>query len=860
MAMRLKTYLVSLTLATLLPVALFAGIVGYLLVQEQRETFRRGAEERTLAVLTAIDNELEISISTLNALATLPSLGTGNLVEFRDRAERILAAQPQWANINLALPSGQQVMNLQVPPGAPLPDIGELDGSFARLRESAKPVVSDLAFGPVLKRWSFAVRVPVVRAGQLKYVLSAEVKADSLNAVIRAQRLPENWFGVVIDHNGRIVARSFDPERTQGLMASQSLRDGLARSASGWFRGFTIEGNEVYTPYRRSDISGWAFAMGIPATAVDGAAWRAAGLLTLALLVAVVLAFALAHFVGRRIAAPIASLASATTAIRQGARPQMPRDVRIAEVASLANTLQDTLLALHEREERLQLALKAGRMGNWEWDVRANKVTWSDELEAIHGLPAGTFPGTFDAYEKDIHPDDREHVRQTIARSFEQAEHHVEYRIVRPDGAIRWVEGRGKVFRDDSGAPTRVVGVCTDITERKKAEEELRQAEERMRSVVDHVLDGIITIDEGGVVQTFNPGAERIFGYEASEVIGQNVKMLMPAPYRDEHDRYVANYMQTGEAKIIGIGREVEGRRKDGSCFPLDLAVSTFHVGSRGYFTGLVRDITERKRIEEALRRADRAKDEFLAMVSHELRNPLAGLAAASYVLGRAEPSSDEARKARGVVERQTKQMSHLVGDLLDISRVTLGKLTLHRTRFDAADVVSGMVDVWRVSGRLDEHRVSLSVRPAWVEADRTRLEQMAANLLDNALKFTPKGEAVAITVQREGGEMVLRVADKGIGLQPEECEKVFELFMQGDESENAHAGLGIGLALVRRLAELHGGSASAFSEGRGCGAVFTIRIPAVEPATREAEATSLRPNTVHSTLILEGDDDARRT
>jgi PAS domain S-box-containing protein len=737
--MRLRDYLAVLALATLLPVAIFAAVVGYFLVGEQRETFRRGAEERTLAVLTAIDNELDISISTLKALATLPELDAGDLVTFRNHAERILATQPQWANVNLALPSGQQVMNLQVPPGAPLPDIGDLDGSFARLRQTGKPVVSDLAVGPVLKRWSFAVRVPVVREGRLKYVLSAGVKPESISAVIKAQGLPEGWVGVVVDRNGRIVARNLDPERTQGQMASQSLREGLARSASGWLRGSTLEGAEVYTPYRRSDGSGWAFAMGIPARTVDAAAWRGALLLVLGLVAAISLAAWLARVVGRRLAKPIAELAQASAALAQGAQVRVPDNARVKEVRLLADTFRASIEAVREREAALAAS------------------------------------------------------------------------------------------------------------------------EEQMRSVVDHVVDGIITIDERGAMQTFNRAAERIFGYAASEVMGQNVKVLMPDPYHREHDSYLANYVRTGQARIIGIGREVEGRRKDGSTFPLDLGVSEFHIGSRRHFTGVVRDITERKRAEEALRAADRAKDEFLAMLSHELRNPLAGLTAASHVLGVAQPSSEEARKARGVVERQTKHMARLVADLLDVSRVTLGKLSLERARFNVADAVSNVVDLWRASGRLDAHRVSLAAEPAWVHGDRARLEQIAANLLDNALKFTPAGGAVAISVRREGGEAVVRVADEGVGLQAEECERVFELFVQTGASQRANGGLGIGLALVKRLAELHGGSASAASEGRGRGAVFTIRLPAVEPAAIRAEEPPRRVDGARSILIVEDNDDARQ-
>lgn len=272
-----------------------------------------------------------------------------------------------------------------------------------------------------------------------------------------------------------------------------------------------------------------------------------------------------------------------------------------------------------ESEERLRLALAAGRMGAWQWDVASGKVIWSPTLEAIHGLAPGTFPGTFEAYRQGLHPDDRDRVQETLRAALEEdKEYHLEYRIIWPDQSVHWLETRGQVFRDQARRPVRMVGVCADVTQRRQLEDELRrrmheaaEAEERIRSVVDHALDGIITIDAEGLIQTFNPAAERLFGYSASQVIGQNVKLLMPEPYRSEHDAYILRYLQTGEARIIGSGRQVVGRRRDGTTFPMELAVSEFHVAGGRFFTGIVRDVTERQRREGTLR--------FLAEASKSL-------------------------------------------------------------------------------------------------------------------------------------------------------------------------------------------------------------------------------------------------
>jgi PAS domain S-box-containing protein len=725
--MPLRAYLVSLTLATLLPVAIFAGIVGYFLVEEQRETFRHGAEERTLALLTAVDAELRGSSDTIGALGLVKSLAEDDLDYFRETAKRLLASQPHWININLARPDRQRLLDLLAPEGAALPPITD-DGELESLLQGRKPVISDLALGPVSKRWNFAVRAPVVQDGTVTYVLSAVVRPDAISRLVAAQNLPAGWVAVVLDRNNRIVARSVDPEKAQGQLASQSLREALASAPSGWFRGSTIEGTEVYTPYRRSEATGWVFAMGIPASTVDAVAWRGMGWLAVGLLGAMSLAIWLARVVGGRLATPIAELAKASEALARGETARVPETARVDEV-------------------------------------------------------------------------------RLLARSFQSA-----------------------------------IGA-------------LRGSEERTRSIVDNVVDGIISIDEGGTIQTFNSAAERIFGHAAAEVIGQNVKILMPEPYRRDHDGYIANYVRTGQAKIIGSGREVEGRRKDGSTFPLDLAVSVFYIGSRRYFTGVVRDITERKRAEQALKEADRAKDEFLATLSHELRNPLAALTTAAHVLKVGGPGSAAAAQARAVIDRQSRQMARLIADLLDLSAISMGKVALQRERVDLAETVRKLVQVWRIAGRFERHAVSLELARAWVDADRGRIEQIAANLLDNALKFTPDGKAIALSVREEAGEALLRVADEGTGLAAADAEQVFGLFVQGAESRG---GMGVGLALVKRLAELHGGTVRVESEGHGRGATFTVRLPAVQKPAEQA-APAAEGIGARSVLLVEDNDDARQ-
>ena len=266
------------------------------------------------------------------------------------------------------------------------------------------------------------------------------------------------------------------------------------------------------------------------------------------------------------------------------------------------------------------------------------------------------------------------------------------------------------------------------------------------------------------------------------------------------------------------------------------------------------------EREKAALQASDRAKDEFLAMLSHELRNPLAALSAAAHVVKLAPPDAQAAVQARGVIERQTRHMARLVGDLLDISRVAMGKVALERERMNLADVVANVASTWRASGRLERHQVSVRLAPVWVDADRARVEQVFSNLLDNAIKFTPAGKRIGVGVRQEGDHAVLQVSDEGEGLAPELLDTAFGLFVQGERGlDRAAGGLGVGLALVKRLAEMHGGSASVASAGPGKGATFTVTLPAVLPADKAAAPEPRTPVAARRVLIVEDNDDTRQ-
>jgi signal transduction histidine kinase/CheY-like chemotaxis protein len=260
---------------------------------------------------------------------------------------------------------------------------------------------------------------------------------------------------------------------------------------------------------------------------------------------------------------------------------------------------------------------------------------------------------------------------------------------------------------------------------------------------------------------------------------------------------------------------------------------------------------------------ASKAKDEFLAMLGHELRNPLAAITNATQLLEHDRGSMNAgAAAATGIITRQARHLARLTDDLLDAGRVILGKIQLTRTPLDLAVALRGCLDGMRASGRFAGHEVEAALQPAWVDADPTRIDQVIGNLLTNAVKYTPEGGRIHVATRREGPMAVLEISDSGIGLEPELLTRAFDLFVQGDRAlDRSQGGLGVGLTLVRRLAELHGGTASASSAGTGRGATFTVRLPAIDaPASSMQMQPPDAMGPMHHIALVEDNDDSRES
>ncbi len=421
--------------------------------------------------------------------------------------------------------------------------------------------------------------------------------------------------------------------------------------------------------------------------------------------------------------------------------------------------------------------------------------------------------------------------------------------LVARDGHEFPIEDTAAPIRSRDGAVAGAVLVFRDVTESRRATE----ARLRLAAIVESSDDAIVGHSLDGVVTSWNRGAERIYGYTAAEIVGQPLALLVPPDHPDELPD-ILERVRRGEA-IEHF--ETERVRKDGSRIFVSLTISPVR-NAEGRIIGaskIARDITAR--IEE-----DRRKNEFLALLAHELRNPMASLGNGLRVMRLAGNNQPAAEQARALMERQLHHLVRLVDDLLDVSRISRGMLQLRKERLPLAAVVAHALEVCDVAVKQDGHQlaVTLPPEPVYVDADKTRLAQALCNLLTNAAKYSDPKSTITLTVAREGDEAVLRVKDAGVGIPAEMLPRVFDMFWQVDRSlEKAQGGLGVGLTIVKRLVELHGGRVEAHSEGPGKGSEFVIRVPVVSvPAPERVEEGSGQPaRTPARHRILVADDNA---
>jgi PAS domain S-box-containing protein len=756
--MKLRSYLFSHALVTVLPLLAFSGVMIVSIFFDHLKAVKAGLVDTASAISLAVDRRLMASIETLSALGSPDVLDTGELQKLRAHAERVLAANETWSTVAVLDPSGKALLELAKPSARPVGP-GDGDETVRESLASRAPAVSGLTGAG---RSMVYVAVPVLRDGRAHYVLRAGIEPEDMAGLLLSGGLLAHQSAVLVDRKKAIVARSVNDERFLGKPATPELARRSDASAVGSFTDVSLDGVPVHAGFHRSGVSGWTVATSMPMALVNGPLWRRLGLLLVVGTVFIGLGMGGAWWFERRIRAPIVALSSAAAALAQGGAVQSLPSSSIAEVESLSQSITQADRLLREREQ------------GW-----------------------------------------------------------------------------------------------------RQAEAELADQREQFRMLAS-IGDGVIATDVSGRVTFMNDVARTLTGWLNDPAVGQpldSVLALLDEETRSPIDGPFARVMRDGT--VADVGRRTLLRSRGGNETPVECrGAPRRDAEGRRIGTVLVcRDASERRRAErertEILARAhaardeaesaNRAKDEFLAMLGHELRNPLGAIGNAVYVLELIGAQTAPAVQARQVIGRGLEQLTRMVDDLLDVARVTRATVVLDRRPVNLAETVTQSLSALSASGRTARHQITVDVEPAWVDADPARVRQIVTNLIVNAIKYTPADGTIHVTAGALDDFAVVKVADSGIGISAAMLPRVFEPFAQGDRTlERSPGGLGIGLTLARRLVEAHGGTIEAASGGAGHGSVFTVRLPRLTAPQGAPVAAVGEGATPRRILLVEDSQDAR--
>lgn len=415
-----------------------------------------------------------------------------------------------------------------------------------------------------------------------------------------------------------------------------------------------------------------------------------------------------------------------------------------------------------------------------------------------------------------------------------------------------------RIFPYQSELPNSgVVFTLVDMTPLKRAEQQFRVA-------VETAPGAILMVDNHGLIRLANSLSERMFGYRADELIGQSVEILIPERIRGSHHTQRASYFADAKLRPMGEGRALVGLRKDGTEFPVDIQLSPLQTPDGQFVLAAVIDQSETKRLERSLRDQVENRDLFLAMLSHELRNPLGAVLNSATILDRVTEEGGRHRELIELIIGQARQMSRLLDDLLDVSRVFQGKVKLRREVIDWVELVREALTAteYLFRGRQQDLTVELPETPCPIHADRGRMLQVLENLLTNASKYTQDRGWIRVDLRASHGHATLTVRDNGRGIPRDKLESIFDMFSQGDNSiDRRDAGLGVGLTLVKSILEMHGGTVTARSEGLGAGSEFLIGLPLTDEPLAVAETSPLaKPPESMRIVLVEDNEESRRT
>lgn len=534
---------------------------------------------------------------------------------------------------------------------------------------------------------------------------------------------------------------------------------------------------------------------------------------------------------------------------------------RVIGIAEDITDRKQTEAILHKNKERLEMALNATQMGVWEWNLKTNEVVWSPYHEILLGYEPGNPHRTYAEWAQRVHPEDLHRVEETIqAAMLQQQSYQCQYRVIWTDGSIHWLEAMGKYVYDTNGQPTQMHGILLEITDRKQAEQRLQESEERLQMGMQVTGFALARFDYASDTVELSPEAADLYGLPTEPLVVPRTH-IHATFHPDERDELVELIHQVLDP--AGVGWFVRDHRivcNNGKVKWLTVRKQVFFDRSsqppRPTHAILVAlDITHRKDAEQEreylllkeqtaraeAERANRIKDDFLAILSHELRSPLTPILGWAKMMQTPKFDLSKTAQALATIERNARLQCQLIDDLLDVSKILRGKLSIETAAVDLAFVIEAAIDTARTAA-VAKSILLHSVIPeiGHVSGDAGRLQQVVWNLLSNAIKFTPINGRVDVCLERVGDQAQITVRDTGKGINPDFLPHIFESFRQEDASTTRkYGGLGLGLAIARSLVEAHGGTIWADSPGEGQGATFTIQLPLLNSKLEQTESSS---------------------
>jgi signal transduction histidine kinase len=883
----LRTYLVVMILVATLPIA---GLMTYQIfakVEGERERMHDSMVRNVKVLAQTVDRELASTIDALHILSYSGTLQRGEIARFEQLLRTRPLLRPSWRGIYLVSPAGDVIFDTG-PAGAGAHVRDRDAGEKARRPFAPQTYVSNVLGGADGSNFFTTVEVPVIVDGVARYVLGARIPMSVWQDVVETSGVSANGIAVIFDDDHRVIARNVTPARFIGTRlpaASLAVIDGRP-SGSGRLARF--EGGYSYATWDSVPLSGWGVSVGLPGEPLDAAHNQAIAAALATAAACLLLGIVLALVVARKMVRPLTLLSH--NELAKATEPICVREIASLRDALLAAQAQDRAVQerlkykrdlLQKQASEIETLLTSSPIGlAFAHDAQCREVTHNPAMDRLFGSAESLAAGDVCVLDQGRRLPREE---QPLQRAAAQGE------TTRDRELELLVDGRPPAFVivnavplfDSDGKPRGAIGAVVDITERKAAEARIVNTEQRLRES-QHLVD--LAQDVGHVgffhyqfeadVFAWTPGLAKLFGRPDAQYQEQGTGPL--ADWTRCIDR--SDWWRVLRQLRVAFRKQQETEtveycvhHPDGSECWLSSRVQILYVrdGWPRQMIGITLDMSEQRKAErerEALiereqaarveaEAANHSKDIFLAMLGHELRNPLSAITAAIDVLDRFGAHSESEVNARRILSRQTHHLARLMDDLLDVARVVAGQVQLTRHSVDLAARVQRVTEALEITRRSSQQELTLDLNEVWIDADATRIEQIVNNLIVNAMKYTPAGGQIKVRVAADDGDALLEVSNSGAGIAPELLPRVFDLFTQGERGfDRRDGGLGIGLSLVRRLVELHGGRITAESGDQET--VMRVRLPAIAAPAAERTPRRLPASGQRRVAIIEDNAD----